>query len=136
MKLVYIYEVGSNCTEEYIYEFLFAEDTENIDGDLWDAYPASGRPSPPASELIHKVGRLTSELKLDLIQNSDTFAVWDAVDGIVALGFEDISDYEEYPESRIYFTFGEDIKSVVDKLYEKDMVLDYTTLKKTVNDED
>lgn len=137
MKLIYIHEVGANWNEEKIYQFLFAGDTENVDGDLWDAYPASGRPSPPANEMVDKYGTLTtSELKLELIQESDTFAVWDAVDGVIALGYEDISDYTEYPDKRLYFTFGEDINSVVDKLYEKDMVLEYTTLKKRVSNED
>jgi hypothetical protein len=137
MKLIYIHEVGSNWTEEGVYQFLFTENIEAVDGDLWDVYPASGRPSPPSNDMVDKCGTLTTkEITFTLIQESDAFAVWDAVDGVVALAYEDISEYSDYPESRLYFKFGEDIKSVVDKLYEKDMVLEYTNLNKTVNNED
>ena len=68
MKLVYINEVGEDWTGNNIYEFLFADEIENIDGDDWDALPASGRPSPPSSDFIVKVGKLTSELKFELVQ--------------------------------------------------------------------
>jgi hypothetical protein len=135
MKLVYINEVGEDWTGNNIYEFLFADEIENIDGDDWDALPASGRPSPPSSDFILKVGKLTSELKFDLVQKSDTFAVWDAVDGVVALGWEDISEYDEYPDTRLYFDFGIDIKEVEDKLYEKDVILEYNNANKKITDE-
>ena len=70
-----------------------------------------------------------------MVQKSDTFAVWDAVDGIIALAWEDISDYDEYPDSRLYFKFGEDIKSVEDKLYEKDIILKYKEINKNITNE-
>jgi len=128
--LVYINEVGQNWEEDYIYEFLFSNTTENVDGEGWDEFPASGKPFPPAKDLISVVGKLNSELKFDLIQNSDTFSVWDAVDGMIAMGWEDISDYEEYPEKRLYFLFGEKLNSVEDKLYSRDIKLKIKTLGK------
>ena len=128
MVLVYINEMGPNWEGSYIYEFLFSESIDNIDGDDWDVYPASGQPSPPHGDVINKVGVLKSDLKFHLIQNSDTFAVWDAVDGVIALGWENISDYEIYPEKRTYFNFGESIDSVNDKLYEHDLILEYNKL--------
>jgi len=136
MRLVYINYVGEDWKGNHIYEFLFANSIENIDGDDWDAYPASGRPSPPSGDFISRVGRLISELKFDLVQESDTFAVWDAVDGVIALGWEDISEYDEYPNSRLYFEFGLDIAIVNDKLLEKDTVLEYNDVGKKVTDED
>ena len=39
--------------------------------------------------------------------------------------------YDDYPEKRLYFSFGEEISSVEDKLYEKDMVITYE--KETIN---
>jgi hypothetical protein len=39
------------------------------------------------------------------------------VNGIVAVAFEDITDYDEYPEPyRIVFEYGENIDSVEEKL--------------------
>jgi hypothetical protein len=67
---------------------------------------------------ILKVGRLEAEILFELIQYSSMLGVWDAVDG-VALGYENIDDYESYPESRLHFHFGDTIKDVENKLYEK-----------------
>ena len=60
-----------------------------------------------------------------MVQESDSFAMWDAVDGIIALAWENLDGYDEYPDSRLFFAFGEDIKSIETKLYEKDLVLNY-----------
>lgn len=72
----------------------------------------------PFEIFIKKVGHLEADLKLDVIQNSDTFAVWDAVDGVISLGWENINAYDSYPEKRLCFRFGETIK--------KDVEINYT----------
>lgn len=125
MYLVYVNQVGKNYQGNYLYEFIFSDTIKNIDGEYWDQFPASGRPEPPHEHFIKKVGRLESELKLDVIQNSDTFAVWDAVDGVIALAWENINAYETYPEKRLCFRFGESLEEVKDKLYEIDLVMSY-----------
>ena len=125
MNLVYINKVGQNWKGDFIYEFLFSDTIKDIDGEGWDSYPSSGNPEPPEEKFIKKSGSLKTSIKLDLVQESDSFAVWDAVDGIVALGWENMEGYDEYPEKRLFFTIGEEISSVEDKLYEKDLVLNY-----------
>jgi len=127
--LIYINKVGKDYRNNYLYEFIFSDTIQNIDGEDWDAMPASGRPSPPYDGFIKKVGRLESELILDVIQESDTFAVWDAVDGVLALAWENVNAYESYPDKRLCFKFGEPIKDVEEKLYEKDLILIYKTQK-------
>lgn len=123
--LTYVNEVGKDYKGNNIYEFIFSETTKNIDGEDWDVYPASGRPKAPNEAFIKSVGRLESVLKLDVIQNSDTFAVWDAVDGVISLAWEYINTYDSYPDKRLCFAFGEPIKDVEAKLYEKDLILKY-----------
>ena len=125
MKLVYINKIGQNWKGNYIYEFLFSDVVEDIDGEGWDSYPSSGNPKPPEGRFIKETGLLNTTLKLDLVQESDSFAMWDAVDGIVAMSWENMEGYDEYPEKRLFFSFGEDIESVNSKLYEKDIVLNY-----------
>ena len=125
MKLVYINKIGQNWKGNYIYEFLFSDVVEDIDGEGWDSYPSSGNPEPPEGRFIKETGLLNTTLKLDLVQESDSFAMWDAVDGIVAMAWENMEGYDEYPEKRLFFSFGEDIESVNSKLYEKDIVLNY-----------
>ena len=127
MKLIYINKVGQNWKEEYVYEFLFSDIDDissAIDGEEWDSLPAAGNPKPP-QELTSQVGSLTCNLNFDLIQENETLCMWDAVDGAIALAMENLEGYDEYPDSRLFFNFAEDAKSVEDKLYAKDLILKY-----------
>ena len=78
---------------------------------------------------------MSDDLKFKLVQNSSEFAVWDAVDGVISLAWEDMEDYDDYPENRVAFHFGQLIKDVEDKLYEHDLVLEYNVTVKNVSDE-
>lgn len=129
LYLIYVILIGKTHKDNYLYEFLFSDNIENIDGEDWDQFPAAGRPESPHEDLIKKYGRLDTEIKFDLIQNSDTFAVWDAVDGVIALAWENVNTYDAYPDKRLCFKFGETIKEVEDKLYEKDLILNYNSKK-------
>lgn len=128
--LIYINHVGQNYTGNYIYEFLFSDSLVGVDGLEWDEFPAAGKPSPPDEAFVTMMSTLKGELKFELVQESDSFSVWDAVDGIVSLGWEDVSEYEEYPESRLFFKFGETAQSVVDKFYSRDINLVIKNVKK------
>jgi hypothetical protein len=120
--LTYINGLGPDYKGDNLYEFIFSS-SKDVWGDSWDSAPANGYPSPPELEHIEKVGVLRkSKIKLELVQNSDYFSMSDAMDGVVALGWE-IEDYEE--NNRLVFRFGEEETAVKDKLYEKDIVLEF-----------
>lgn len=126
MYLIYVNGVGKDWEGNYYYEFLFSEDIENVDGDNWDVYPANGQPEPPYQHHVNKVGKMSSnEIKLNLIQDSNTFAVWDAIDGVISLAWEDIDEYDEAPDVRLYFKYGENIEEVEEKLYDKGLIINY-----------
>jgi hypothetical protein len=125
LYLVYVHRIGFDHTNQYFYEFIFSESIDNIDGEDWDSIPAKGNPQPPYGELIAQVGKIATDFKLDVIQDSDSFSMYDAVDGVIALAWENIDNLEEYPEHRIAFSFGMEIKEVADLLYQKDVVMDY-----------
>ena len=123
--LVYINELGPNYKGDNIYEFIFS-DTLDIWGENWDSKPANGYPTPPDLEYIKKVGVLTSEdIKLSLIQNSDIFSLVDSTQGVICLGWENDEENDFDDKKRLVFPFGENEKLVKDKLYERDMVLEF-----------
>ncbi len=125
MILVYVNELGPNYKGDNIYEFIFSDSSE-VWGDDWDSEPASGKPLPPDIQYIKRVGVLrNSNIDLTLIQNSDYFGVYDAIDGVIALAWEDSNSDEIliYKKTRLVFNFGDDIKTIEDKLYERDVVL-------------
>jgi len=127
MNLIYINELGPNFRGDNIYEFIFS-DVDDVYGEDWDVEPAAGRPQPPKIEFIKKVGILkNSDIELELVQNSDFFCVYDAIDGVISLGWEK-SDSDEivvYKKKRLVFQYGESIENVEGKLYERDVVLNW-----------
>ena len=127
MKLVYVNELGPNFKGNYMYEFIFAADLKNIWGEEWDSSPATGKPQPPEVEYIKKVGVFSKEgIEFDLIQNSDYFSFTDAIDDVISLAWEKYNEQEDTPpQTRLVFRFGEDITSVQDKLYSRDLILSY-----------
>jgi len=126
--LCYINKMGANYKGENLYEFIFTNknDLSLVDGESWDKTPSDGHPSPPHSIYVHSVGSLTTkEITLEVIQDSNYFGVYDAVDNIIALGWEKIEDDFEGMENikRLSFHYGDSRKSVEDKLYSRDIVL-------------
>ncbi len=134
MKLIYINKIGTDWKGKLIYELIFSK-SDDVDGEGWDVYPARNQAESPEREYIDMVGRIeTDELSLICIQESDTFAVWDAIDGVVAIAWEDISSYSEYPDNRLSFFFGDSVDSVKDKLYAKDIIIEWKYEKDEVSE--
>jgi len=120
-RLVYINTLGTNYKGDYIYEFIFSS-SNSVWGENWEAKPSQGYPKPPELKYINKVGQLTVEdVSLYLIQNSDYFSMIDSVDGITALGWEINEDIK----NRLVFKFGESEQEIKDKLYERDLILEF-----------
>jgi hypothetical protein len=120
--LIYVNGLGPNFKGDNIYEFIFSDEQE-VWGDGWDSKPCNGYPSPPELKYIKKVGVLRdTNIKLELIQNSDYFSMIDAVDGVVALAWEE-DDTVKQP--RMVFRFNDTEQKIKDLLYEKDLILEF-----------
>jgi hypothetical protein len=121
-KLIYVNGLGSDYKGQNLYEFIFSDDL-NVWGDDWDSKPSNGYPSPPDLHYIKKVGVLrNTNLKLELIQDSDFFSMEDAMDDVIALAWEIENDDNQ---KRMVFRFGISEQEIKDKLYERDLVLEF-----------
>ena len=120
--LVFISYIGKDFKGNHIYDFIYSDEIKDIDGEDWDVTPAAGRPTAPNDNFIKRVNRLESEMKLDLIMDDSRFAYWDAVDGLIAIAWENIDSYELYPENRLFFHYGDTEAIVNEKMYEQDLV--------------
>ncbi len=121
--LIYINGLGPNYKGDNIYEFIFS-DVFDVWGENWNSKPAHGTPTPPDIKYIQKVGVLrNTEVVMELVQNSDYMGVIDAMEDIIALGWE--TDESCGENKRLVFKFGESEKSINDKLYERDIVLEF-----------
>lgn len=126
LYLLFVNEMGPNYKGNYIYEFVFGQNKEDADGEDWDLCTKG---TAPDTNFIDKVGIVEeTEIKFDVIQNNDFLTVNDAKDNIIALAWENFDEYEDddlIPEKRLVFHFGEMENIVVDKLYERDIILKF-----------
>jgi hypothetical protein len=120
--LIYVNGLGPNYKGDNLYEFIFS-DSLDVWGEAWDNRPSNGYPQPPDLKYIKKVGVLRdTDVKLELIQNSDFFSVMDAMDDIIALAWE---TEDETNQKRMVFRFGVPEQEIKNKLYERDLVLEF-----------
>jgi hypothetical protein len=120
--LTYVNGLGPNYKGDNLYEFIFS-DSLDVWGESWESRPSNSYPTPPELQYIKKVGVLrNTDLKLELIQNSDFFSMIDAIDDVVALAWE---PEESEGKKRIVFRFGSTEQEIKDKLYERDLILEF-----------
>jgi len=120
--LTYVNGLGPNYKGDNLYEFIFS-DSLDVWGESWESKPSNGYPTPPELQYIKKVGVLrNTDLKLELIQNSDFFCMIDAMDDVVALAWE---QEESEGQKRMVFRFGSTEQEIKDKLYERDLILEF-----------
>ena len=121
-NLIYVNGLGPNYKGDNLYEFIFSDEID-VWGEFWESKPSNGYPTPPELKYIKKVGVLrNTDIKLELIQNSDFFCMIDAMDDVVALAWE---TEESEGQKRMVFRFGETEQKIKDKLYEKDLILEF-----------
>jgi hypothetical protein len=119
--LIYVNGLGPNYKGDNLYEFIFS-DKLDVWGESWDNKPSNGYPQPPELKYIKKVGVLRdTDVKLELIQNSDFFSMVDAIDDVIALAWETEDDNQK----RMVFRFGTPEQEIKNKLYERDLILEF-----------
>ena len=122
MYLIFVNGLGPDYKGDNIYEFIFS-DKKDVWGERWESKPCSSYPLPPEINYIKKVGVLkNTDIKLELIQNSDYFSMDDAMDDVVSLAWE---NENLDGGKRLVFRFGEEESIIKDKLYERDLILEF-----------
>lgn len=128
MYLIYINRIGTTFKGEHIFEFLFSNSIEWDWDDTWyeSSVMTETRELSPDESIVKIVGTLkTDEFDLELVQEDGVRDIYNAVEGIIALGWEKLEEDEEIPEKRRVFNFGDTKESVDEQLYEYDLALKY-----------
>lgn len=117
--------IGEENDGYFRYEFIFTDNVDEFWGDNFEYKPAGlVNDLIPSDEYITEIHIVKTKIKFDLVQNNMCFGMQDCMDGIVALAFENIDEYENYPEDgRIYFMFGEEMSEVERKLALKNILM-------------
>ena len=134
MYLIYINRIGTTFKGEHIFEFLFSNSVEWEWDDTWyeSSVMAETRELAPDENIIKLVGTLKTNLfDMELVQEDGVRDIYNAVEGIIALGWEKLEEDEDVPEKRRVFKFGDTKESVDEQLYEYDLALKYKENKVT-----
>ena len=125
VMLCFVVKVGEESDKLNRYEFIFTDNIDEVWGEGFDQKPSClVNDLMPNDEYITEVHVVKTKIKLDLIQDNCCFSVSDAYDGICAIAYENLDDYEEYPEDgRLFFMFGETLAEVSRKLAMKNIVM-------------
>ena len=124
-KLIYINQIGINSDTKFIFELLFSDNIENVWGVDWEITPSRNCGiNLPEESTYDLVMKMNTSLKLDLAQKNSCFSMQDSIDGIIPLAWENIDEYEIYPEEgRLILRFGEKYSEIENKLINKNIIL-------------
>ena len=119
VKLGFIRLIGEETDGYYRYEFIFTDSIDVFWGENFEQKPCClVNNLTPMDEYITEIHIVKMKIKLDLVQNNCCFGFQDCTDGIIALAWENVDDYDEYPDERgrLFFMFGETLNKVENKL--------------------
>jgi hypothetical protein len=125
VRLGFIRLIGEETDGYYRYEFIFTTNIDEFWGENFEYKPSClVNNLMPYEKFITEIHIVKMKIKLDLIQNSCCFGFQDCTDGIIALAWENVDEYDEYPEEgRIFFRFGETLDDVENKLAVKNVLM-------------
>lgn len=120
LKLIYIHNLGLTAENKFHYHFYFVDETLTLCNENWKENIAglfNDKFIPSENTITYS---LITQIPLALITNNLCLGMKHAIDNIIALAWEDISDYDEYPEEgRLFFYYGDSLNKVNELLLNK-----------------
>ena len=117
LKLIYIHNLGLNAELKHQYSFYYVKDDLELCNENWksDSCGLFNEKYIPDNNTV--VRTLVTPIPLALISDNLCLGMKHAIDNVVALAWEDISDYEEYPEEgRLVFYHGISLGKTIELL--------------------
>lgn len=124
--LCFIKHIGKDVENMNSYEFLFTDRVDTFWGENFDVLPSCLCDELiPNEEDFNMKKNLRTKLNLTLIQDSCCHSFQDCADGIIALAYENITDYDEYPENgRLVLPYGISLEDTEKLLANKGLVFE------------
>ena len=125
-KLCYIRCIGLEKADLNVYEFYFTDNLDEFWGDDFNVFPSGiCNDLVPYENCYHTVKILKTKIKLDVAQESCCYSLQDMIDGVIAVAWENLFQYDEYPsDGRLVFKFGLDYENVEKLLAAKNLTFE------------
>lgn len=126
LKVIYIVRVGEDTEGNKLFHFLCTKDVDNVWAEEWGEKPACNcRYLQPEEQYYETVLELKSDIDFILGQENCCCSYQDVCDGCVAMAYENIDGYEEYPPIRLIIHYGDYLDDVEEQLAKRDLTLHY-----------
>lgn len=124
--LCFIRFIGKDVEGLNNYEFLFTTMPDEFWGENFEYMPCClCNELIPDENMYDLVKKIRTDIDLDLIQKSCCFSFQDCIDGIVALGWQSLTNLETYPDDgRLVLQYGMEYDEVVEALSNKNIVFE------------
>lgn len=123
LKVIFVVRVGKTPDNQNIYHLLCKENIDEVWCEEWGEVPACACRHLQPEEGEYTV---TVELKTDidfvLGQENCCCSYQDVCDGCIAMAYENINGYEEYPSPRLIFYYGQELDDIEKELAKRDLV--------------
>ena len=117
LYLVYVKPFCKNNDGSFEYLLFFSETPEVVWGLDWDVLiPNIQDDLTPEKSTYSKIYKIKTLLPLKTIEEISCFSMEYAINRVIALSWVDITNLDEYPESRLVLHFGDSYVDVVDIL--------------------
>lgn len=126
LKVIYIVRVGEDTEGNNIFHFLCSKDIDTVWNEEWGEKPACNCKYLQPDEMFYDtVLELKSNIDFILGQESCCCSYQDVCDGCIAMAYENIDGYEEYPPFRLIFKYGETVEHIEAELEKRELRIHY-----------
>lgn len=137
LKIIYIMRIGEDAEGKKIFHFIFSNDIDNVWAEEWGEKPACNcRYLQPDEQYYNRIMELKSDIDFILGQENCCCSYQDVCDGCVSIAYENIDGYEEYPENRLIFRYGDTLEYIEEQLAKRDLLLKEVEETETTSEED
>ena len=125
MQLYFIRLIGIEDNDFYRYEFFFADNANASLVENYDYKPCClNKNVKPIVDETTVIYTIKTRIKLSFIQDSCCMSYKNAIDQVVAIAWESLDGYDEYPQDgRLVFHFGEEKEDIERKLALKNILM-------------
>ena len=128
LYLCFVKYIGKDVNDKNEYEFIFSEDKDDFwitNGEYKPMCLINNDELVPEEDSYSTIKILKTDLDLDLCQDNCCFSFTDVQDNILPLGYENIDNYEEYPQDgRLVLMYGDSYENVLEKLSNKNLLFE------------
>ena len=116
--LIFVNSLGQDYKGYNTYELLFTSKLDDVTDDSWGVIPACiANVKQPDDSVVSCVYLLKTEyVEFQLAKDNAVFNMWDCMEGIIPLMWENKLLYSTYPDNLLIFRYGENLNEINERI--------------------